>query len=83
VLTTVYFVGVLLKTESIDPLEQRDFGFALVSLVALVFASFCALVVYEVLAAPVPPLHHQWPHYSLSPRYPLPCSCRCALHPPG
>jgi hypothetical protein len=53
VLTTIYFIGLCLQLRhnEIDSSERRDFGDFLVFLVALTFASFCALVFYEIRAA--------------------------------
>ena len=47
-LTLTYFIGVLLKTQSVEPEDAENVGLLLVLLLVAVFASIVAAVVLEV-----------------------------------
>ena len=47
-LTLTYFIGVLLKTQSVEPEDVENVGLLLVLLLVAVFASIVAAVVLEV-----------------------------------
>ena len=47
-LSLTYFIGVLLKTQSVEPEDAENVGLLLVLLLVVVFASIVAAVVLEV-----------------------------------
>ena len=47
-LSLTYFIGVLLKTQSVEPEDAENVGLLLVLLLVAVFASIVAAVVLEV-----------------------------------